>query len=400
MTDAIDSLLQRGVLEAIDANRIRERLAKGAPLRVKLGVDPSTSNLHIGHAVPLRKLRAFQDAGHTAVLIIGDYTAQIGDPTDRSAARVMLSAEAVTENAKGYLDQVSRILDPTKTEVRYQSEWFGKFTLRDVIELMATSTLNHVLSHETFGNRLQENKSLFMQELLYPFLQGYDSVAVQADIELGGIDQKFNVLMGRVVQRAHHQPEQDVMLFPYLPGIDGQAKMSKSLSNTINLTDTPEDMFGKVMSIPDAQIMTYWQLATQVDDATVADYEQKLTAGVIHPRDLKEKLAEQMVTEFHSSAAATEATQAFDRTFRQKQTPDSAEELVLKPQAYDLLDILTTRTTLVASKSEARRLVAQSAVKKNQVVVEDSSDTISPADGEEVVLQVGPRRFLRIRWKS
>ncbi len=394
-----DSLLTRGVAEVIDLEHLQKRLDAGDKLRIKLGIDPSTPYLHIGHAVPLRKLRAFQDAGHTAVLIIGDYTAQIGDPTDRSAARVMLSPEEVKKNAESYLAQANLILDPTKTEVRYQSEWFGEFRLRTVIELLATATLNHMLSHETFAKRLKENKPLFMQELLYPFLQGYDSVAVHADVELGGMDQKFNVLMGRVVQRAHHQPEQDVMLFPYLPGIDGQAKMSKSLGNAINLTDTPSDMFGKIMSIPDSLIETYFTLATKLDDTALAQLKGRLN-GNENPRDIKEELAQCIVGEFHSEDKAVEAVAEFDRVFRQKQAPEATEVLKLPPQDYDLIDILTSRTTLVASKSEARRLVAQGGVKKNQTTVHDSADTVSPADGVEVILQVGPRRFVRIEWKK
>lgn len=396
---ATDSLITRGVLEAIDANHIKHQLAAGNPLRVKLGVDPSTPHLHIGHAVPLRKLREFQDAGHTAVLIIGDYTAQIGDPTGKSETRTMLTPEQSKSNAASYLEQAYKILDPKKTEVHFQSEWFNDFTLRTVIELMASTTLNHLLSHETFQKRLDEKQPLHMHELLYPLLQGYDSVAVKADIELGGLDQKFNVLMGRVVQRAHGQPEQDVLLLPYLPGVDGQEKMSKSLYNTINLTDSPEDMYGKIMSLPDRLIVTFFELATKVPMHDIEGIKEQLADSQTNPRDIKAQLAHTLVSEYYTTEAADKAAQSFDAVFRQGATPEDMETLSLASQSYDLADLLTRRSTLVASKSELRRLIAQNGIKKNKATVHDIETLVSPEDGEEVILQVGPRRFLKITWK-
>ncbi len=394
-------LLTRAVAEIIDRDHLTKRLETGEKLRVKLGIDPSKPDLHLGHAVPLRKLRAFQDVGHTAVLIIGDYTAQIGDPTDRSEARKMLSPEEVKANAEGYLDQAFKILDPEKTEVHYQSEWYGLFSLRDTIELMGTTTVNHILSHETFAKRLAENQPLHAHEILYPLLQGYDSIQVKSDVELGGVDQKFNVLMGRTLQRAKQMTEQDVMLFRYLPGTDGQVKMSKSLGNTINLTDAPEDMFGKVMSIPDNVIVTYFELATTVPEAEIETYKEELASGTMNPRDIKEILAKQLVTEYHAPEAAQKAATHFDAVFRQKQTPEDIETLVLTGGGeYGLADILVNRSNLVASKREVFRLVSQRGIKKNNKVIEDVTERVSPRDGMEVILQVGPRRFLKIKWKK
>ncbi len=400
MDTTIETLLTRRVSEVIDASRIKKRLEAGEKLRVKLGVDPSKPDLHIGHGVTLRKLREFQDAGHTAVLIIGDYTAQIGDPTDRNEARKTLSLEEVKKNAEGYVDQAFKILDPHKTEVHFQTEWFNDFTLRTVIELMATTTINHLLSHETFGKRIRENQPLHAHEILYPFMQGYDSVAINADIELGATDQKFNLLMGRVVQKAHNLPEQDIIMMDYLPGTDGNAKMSKSLGNTINLTDSADDMFGKTMSIADDLILLYFERATDVSQAKIDEIKTKLNNPDINPRDLKIELAETIVTEFHSAEDATKARENFEKVFSRKEAPTDMEELVLTPGEYDLFEILVTKSTLVQSKSEVRRLIAQNGIRKNSATVHDAEETISPTDGPEVILQVGSRRFLKITWKS
>ncbi len=390
------SLLKRRVSEVIDLNHLQKRLDSGEKLRVKLGVDPTAAQLHIGHAVTLRKLREFQDAGHTAVLIIGDYTAQIGDPTDRSAARTMLTPKEVKKNAEGYLDQVYKIIDRDKTEVHFQSEWYGDFSLRNLIELMASTTLNHVLSHETFHNRLNKNQPLYVHEVLYPLLQGYDSVKVEADVELGGKDQKFNILMGRIVQRVHNMPEQDVVLIPYLPGTDGQEKMSKSLNNAINLTDSPEMMYGKVMSIPDSLILPYFELATQIEDEELEAIKMRLEDSATNPRDVKAELAHTIVMENYDAESAIGAAEAFDRQFRQKQVPDEIETLALPAADYALDQLLTSRSTLVASKSEFRRLVTQRGVRVNSDVITDASHTIHLTSTDEVIIQVGSRRFLKV----
>lgn len=394
-----EELLHRGVAEVIGLDQIITRIESGDRLRVKLGVDPSKPDLHIGHALTLRKLRAFQDAGHVAVLIIGDYTAQLGDPSDRSEARKILSVEEVKKNAEGYLAQVFMILNESETEVHFQTEWFNDFTLRSVVELASTTTVNHMLGHETFGDRIKHNQPLHVHELLYPLMQGYDSVAIKADIELGATDQKFNILMGRTVQRAHTMPEQAVMLLKYLPGLDGNEKMSKSLGNTINLTDTPEHMFGKVMSMPDRLIPVYFELATLISDAELEQVKSDLANTSMNPRDTKEKLARQIVLELYGEAAATQAADAFAKVFRERKLPDDMETLVLARGAYELVDILVNRTALAASKSEARRLIAQGGVRVDGSVVVDNSLTIEPSD-KEVIIQVGPRRFAKITWKQ
>lgn len=398
--NAHESLIARGAAEIIDRESLLKKLSSGKPLRVKFGVDPSKPELHIGHTVPLRKLREFQDLGHTAIMLFGDYTAQLGDPSDRSEVRKLLSSEETRRNADSYLKQVFTILDEKKTEVRYNSEWLGQFNLRDVIELMAAATVNHLLSHETFGKRIREGQPLFTHEILYPLLQGYDSVMLKADVELGATDQKFNMLMGRVLQRQHNQPEQDVVLMRYLPGTDGQEKMSKSLGNTINLTDSPEDMFGKVMSIPDDVMPTYYELMTDSDVADVQRLRDELASGHAHPRDKKIELGKAVVNQFYSYEQAEAAAEAFERVFRGGQVPEDIEILKLKPVEHELMDILVSRSGLVESKSAARRLVSQGGVKVNKETVHDIQMVISPSLGDQVVIQVGPRRFVKVIWSS
>lgn len=394
----IPNLLERRVAEIIDRNHLQERLKNGDKLRVKLGIDPNKADLHLGHAVPLQKLREFQNAGHKAILILGDCTAQLGDPADRTEARKLVSSTEIKTNTDEYLKQLFKILDPVKTEVHRNSEWFGTFTLRDVIELMATTTVNHLLSHETFDGRIKSGNPLYAQELLYPLMQGYDSVMVKADLEFGGLDQKFNVLMGRLVQRAHNQPEQDVMLFPYLPGTDGAAKMSKSLGNTINFHDSPDDMFGKVMSMPDYVMPDYFELATDFSPAELSQIQNDLKNCKTHPRDLKIRLAKNIVTQYHGRDASETAQEMFERTFVKKEVPNAVETLKLIPGEYPLIDLLTSRTTLVSSRSEVRRLVIQGGIKVNKVPIMTGDEVISPKNGE-VVIQVGPRRWLKIEWK-
>lgn len=392
--------MTRRVIEVIDRDHLVKRLEAGDKLRVKLGIDTNKPDLHIGHAIPLWKLREFQDAGHTAVLILGDYTSQLGDPTDRSEARKTISAEETKANATKCLEQVFKILDSDKTEIRYNSEWFDTFNLRDTINLMGATTLNQLLAHETFSSRIEGGNPLHTHEILYPLLQGYDSVMVEADLELGGLDQKFNVLMGRVIQRAHTKPEQDVMLFAYLPGTDGQAKMSKSLGNTVNLSDTPNDMFGKIMSIPDDLLSSYFELATSLPQADVKELLQKLESGDLHPRDAKVHLAKQIVAQYHSQEAADQAEIHFNKVFRDKQVPENIQALTLPKGEYDLADILVSRSTLVASKSELRRLIEQRGIKVNQSSVENITAVIDPSLGKEVIIQVGSRRFIRVVWKA
>lgn len=386
-------LLTRGIAEIIDRKHLEARLKKGERLRIKYGIDPNKPDVHIGHTVPLQKLREFQDEGHTAVLILGDYTAQLGDPTDRSEARVLVSAAETKKNANAYLSQIFTILDKKKTEVHRNSEWFGKFGLRAVIELMATTTINRLLAHETFAKRLRNGEPLHGQELLYPLMQGYDSVMVKADVELGGMDQKFNVLMGREVQRAHGMPEQDIILFPYIPGTDGADKMSKSLGNTINLTDVPEDMYGKVMSIPDSIMWKYFELATRVAEKEIESMARQITAGTLNPRDAKMSLAREIVSMYHDVKKAEKAELNFIQVFQQKQKPEDIPEYGIK-KTTSLLEVLVG-SGLATSNTDARRLLEQKSIKVDDAVALDGSFGIEP-NKKGIVIQKGKRHFIRV----
>lgn len=390
----IDELLHRGVAEVIDEGRLLSRLGKGEKLRVKLGIDPNKPDIHIGHAVPLRKLREFQEAGHTVVIILGDYTAQLGDPSDRSDARKLISAEETARNSEAVLKQIYKILDKNKTEVHRNSEWFNKFSLRDVIELMAHTTINQLLSHETFQKRIDDQLPLYGQEILYPMMQGYDSVMVKADVELGGLDQKFNVLMGRIMQRAYGQKEQDVMLFPYLHGTDGQAKMSKSLGNTINLSDSATDMYGKTMSIPDELILEFFQLATLVPSGAIDMIAKELSSSQTNPRDVKMQLAREIVTLYHGPAAATEAEAAFVAQFQKGQLPEDIKAKKMG-SSYKTAILMVADTGLVASNTEARRVLEQGGVRVDGKIIDDPLAPIKLKSDQ--IIQVGKRRFVKVK---
>jgi tyrosyl-tRNA synthetase len=389
-----NELLTRGVIETIDSKRLQARLEKGDKLRVKLGIDPNKPDLHIGHAVPLRKLREFQDAGHTAVIILGDYTAQLGDPTDKAEARTLIDASVTKNNADVALKQIYKILDKSKTEVRRNSEWFAKFTLRDVLELMASTTINQLLSHETFQKRIDDQLPLHGQEIIYPLMQGYDSVMVKADLELGGLDQKFNVLMGRVMQRAHSMREQDVMLTPYLPGTDGQAKMSKSIGNTINLSDSAADMYGKIMSIPDDLMVIYFELATFVPEAIITAIRQELAAATTNPRDVKMQLAREITAIYHGQKTASDAEAGFIAMFQKGQLPEDIQEKRMA-SSYKTAILALMDSGLVASNAEARRLVDQGGVKIDGTSVDNALAPVKLKKG--MVIQVGKRRFVKVK---
>lgn len=390
---AIDDLLHRGVDRVVNEKSLRAKLRRGKPLRVKLGIDPTSHNLHLGHVVPLRKLRAWQDLGHQAVLIIGDYTAQVGDPSGREKARLSLSREQTKRFAQTYLDQVSSILDLRRAEVRYNSEWFDRFSAQDFLHLLGRATINQMLAHETFRRRLEGGQPLGAQELLYPLLQGYDSVAVRADVELGGIDQTFNLLTGRDVQEWYDQDQQDIMTLHYLIGTDGKLKMSKTGDNTINLHDSPTDMFGKTMSIPDKLIPHYFELCTDVPATTVAEMQKALKKKSVNPRDIKIDLAKNIVRLYHGQAAADEAASEFSRVFSKKGTPKSTPTIEVKPGKHVLLNVLVSHH-LVESRSEARRLMEQGGVKIDDRVVRDWDAAIDLHDG--AMIKIGKRKFVKV----
>lgn len=385
----MDELLSRGVSEIINKDHLAKRLEKGDKLRVKFGIDPTAPDIHLGHTVPLRKLRQFQDAGHIAVLIIGDFTAMIGDPSGRDKTRPALTVAEVKEHAKAYEQQAFKILDQSKTEVRWQSEWFQKFALNKVIELASKVSTWHLLSHETFATRKQKNQSLMHHETLYPLLQGYDSVAVKADVEIGAVEQKFNLLAGRIVQQAYNHAPQDVIITPYLLGTDGKQKMSKSFGNTINLNDRPEQMFGKVMSIPDSLILPYFELLTDLKPEAFEKVKQELKQ---HPRHAKSRLAFLIVQSLYDDPTAESAQAAFDAVFRDKSVPQKVEEIVIDPSIDTLIDILIT-AKLAVSRTAATTLIRQGGVKVDGVKIGDPNQKIKIKD---TLIQVGKRRFARL----
>lgn len=392
MRDNLEWILTRGVAEIIVKEELLQKLRSGKPLRLKQGFDPSKPDLHIGHAVGLRKLRQLQDLGHQVVLIVGDWTAQIGDPSGRDESRTMLTPEEVKANAKTYMDQFFKIVDRSRTEVRWQSEWFGKFTLADVFNLTSRFTLAQMMAHETFRKRWETGSPLTLMELMYPLLQAYDSIAIQADVEFGGTDQKFNILAGRELQAMLGQRPQDVFLVPLLPGTDGR-KMSKTFGNTVDLSMSPEDMYGKLMSISDEMLMDYLTLVTDIPDEELARIATNLRAGTVNPRDVKMRLAREVVGYIHSPEAAARAEEEFVRVFQRRELPTDMPEFTVPPSGLNIVDLMVQAGT-TATKSEARRLIQQGGVRLDDVVVDSVDRVVEPKDA---VLQVGKRRFVRLR---
>ncbi|MBI3915081.1 MAG: tyrosine--tRNA ligase [Chloroflexi bacterium] len=387
---SLDFILKRGVAEIISEKSLRERLRAGKPLRLKMGFDPSKPDLHIGHAVGLRKLRQLQELGHIVVLIVGDWTAQIGDPSGRDEARTMLTPEQVKVNAQTYMDQFFSIVDKSKTETRWQSEWFGKFSLGDVFNLTSRFTFADMMEHETFDQRVKQGKPLTLMELMYPLLQAYDSVAVDADVEFGGMDQKFNILAGRRLQGMLGKKPQDVFLVPLLIGTDGR-KMSKSFGNTIDFELPAKEMFGRVMSLNDTVLIEYLTLTTDVSDEEIAEMDRALKAQSINPRDLKARLAREIIAQFHGADAARAAEEEFTRVFSKRELPSDMPTFAIR-KPMPILDLLIA-ANLAPSKSEARRLIQQGGVRLDDRVVKTIDEEI-PAS--EAVLRVGRLKFVRL----
>lgn len=374
--------------------------AEGRPLRVKLGVDPTAPDIHLGHTVVLRKLAQFQSLGHTAVLIIGDCTGRVGDPSGRSKSRPRLSEADINANALTYVEQAAKVLDMDKVELTRNGDWLSPLCMEDVLNLTATVTVARMLERDDFSRRYLANEPISMLEFMYPLLQGYDSVAVRADVELGGTDQKFNLLMGRTIMEAYKLPPQSILTVPLLVGTDGEMKMSKSTGNYIGLNDLPEDMFGKVMSIPDSLMVTYWSLLTGAGKREIEDVERRLASGEYHPADAKRDLGERLVTLYHSTADAEAARSHFDRVFKEKDRPAVIPEATVPPEALQggvvWLPRLLTALGLAASNGEARRLIEQGGVRLDDEVLSDPRAELDPAALRGSVLQVGKRRFLRI----
>jgi len=391
------ALIRKGAVEIIRDGELRERLEKscasGKPLRVKAGFDPTAPDLHLGHTVLIHKLRHFQLLGHTVIFLIGDFTGMIGDPSGRMVTRPPLSREQITENAKTYLDQVYKILDREKTEVRYNREWFGKFTADDFIRLAAKFTVSQMLEREDFHKRFQEEKPIAMHELLYPLAQGYDSVALEADVELGGTDQKFNLLVGREIQRAYGQVSQIVLTTPILEGLDGVQKMSKSLNNAIGLTEPPLQMYGKVMSISDQMMWRCYELLTDVTMVEIGKMTEQAAAGKVNPMQYKKELARRIVADAHGEAAANKATENWSTQFQKREAPNEIETVnvnyadVAAGNDAIKLDRLLARCGLADSVSDGLRKVKQKSVRiDGEVVAQPILQLKVPA---EFTLRVG-----------
>ena len=396
--ERLELILKRGVAEIIVEEELRRQLDSGKKLRLKMGFDPSRPDIHMGHVVGMKKLRQFQELGHQVVLIVGDWTAQIGDPSGMSQTRPMLSAEEVRANAETYMQQFFKVVNKEKTEVRWQSEWFGKFNLADVIRLTSKFTVAQLLAREDFSNRYSARRPIAITELLYPLLQAYDSVVIQSDVEFGGIDQKFNCLMGRELQQMIGQPRQQVFLMHLLVGTDGQQKMSKSLGNYIAVEDPPNEMYGKVMSIPDSLLMDYFELLTDVPEKELAEFRQQLAAQSVNPMMLKKRLAGEIVTQFHSPEAAKDAESHFEKVVQKKEAPEEIEEcqVAAHPAGNNLYRVDITPPLLdkglVKSRGAVKRLLAQGAVEVNGKRLD--TNVVEIPDGS--IIQIGKRRFLKI----
>jgi tyrosyl-tRNA synthetase len=386
---AVDVILEEELLEKLKTAR-----KEGRALRIKYGADPSAPDIHLGHTVPIRKLREFQELGHKVVFIIGDFTARIGDPTGKSETRKRLTLEEVDDNARTYLAQIFKILDPKNTEVVKNSSWFDRMTFAQIIELGAKYTVARMLEREDFKKRISEERPIFIHEFLYPLAQGWDSVVVKADVEIGGTDQKFNCLVARDIMREAGMTPQCVMTFPILLGTDGVNKMSKSLGNYIGITEPPREIFGKIMSIPDSLMGDYFELTLGYKKEDVKKIINDVEKGIIHPRNLKARLGRELVTLYHNASAAQAAEEEFNRIFREKELPDEILQKTFSREDYEpTITNLLTKTGLAPSNREARRLVSGGGVYVDNIRVESPDNRLEP--GEHIV-KVGKRRFLKI----
>ena len=389
-------IIKQGVEEIIPEEQLVEKLKKSQetniPLRIKYGIDPTAADVHIGHMVPVKTMRRFQDLGHIGVIVIGDYTARIGDPTGKNESRPHLSAEDVKRNAEKYMEQLYHVLDKDKTEVRFQSEWFGPMQLSEFISILGKFTMAQIMAHDTFRRRYEEALPFGLHELMYPILQAYDSVAIKADVELGATEQKFNILAGRDMQRYFNIPEQVAVLMPILIGTDGVEKMSKSLGNYIAIFDSPEDKYGKIMSIPDKLIENYFLYAAFASPEEITAIKEDLKQG-INPKLIKQKLARRVVELYHDKEAAQKAENHFNTVFAQKEIPDEIPEYKVKPENIWLVQLLN-EAGLVQSNGEGRRMIKQGAVSINGKRILDINYELVPGNG--MVIKVGKRRFCKL----
>jgi len=399
-SEAIEYILTRGVVLVEKEADLRPMLLKGEPLCVKLGVDPSHYELTIGHAVVFRKLRQFQELGHKAVVVIGDWTARLGDPSGREDARKPLTAEQVKDNMATYLEQFFRIVDPELTEVHWQSEWFNSFDLGDAMKLLSHKTVAQMLERDDFSKRYQSGTEIYLSEFMYPLLQGYDSVALHADVEIGGTDQTFNLLVGRELQPSFGQPSQQILTVQLIVGLDGVKKMGKSLSNYIAMTAPANDMYGKLMSLPDHAMISYFETLTDVPQAELDEFKRKMAVGLLNPRDVKMRMAREIVSGFHNATEARKAEEAFVRQFSERELPTNIPDFQLN-KAVDIVTLLVD-AKLAKSKGEARRLVQQGGVslfpegKTSEAQRINDVDFIVPAQ-DGAILKVGKLKYIRIK---
>jgi len=384
-------IIKKNTVDLLPEEELLEKLREKKVLRIKYGADPSRPDLHLGHYVCLKKLKDLQTLGHRIIFIVGDFTAMIGDPSGRSKTRPRLTEEEVKENAKTYFDQVFKVLDEKLTEVRYNSEWLAPLKARDVIELAATYTVARMLERDDFEKRFKNGVPISIHEFLYPLFQGYDSYAIKADVEVGGTDQKFNFMVGREVQKAFGQEPQVILTVPLIEGTDGKLKMSKSYDNYIGITEPPNQIYGKVMSIPDELVVKYYKLVLYYDDVELKKVEEEMKE---RPRDTKAKLAYEIVKLFWSQEDARRAEEEFNRVFREKGVPDEIPEYKITEKGIWIVELLAN-SGLVSSRSEARRLIKQRAVKLDDVVIDDESEIIK-LESKEAILRVGKRKFLKL----
>jgi tyrosyl-tRNA synthetase len=394
-------LLRKGTVEIIREEELKSKLERsartGKPLRVKLGADPTAPDIHLGHTVVIRKLKVFQDLGHTVIFLIGDFTGLIGDPSGKSATRPQLTRDEINANAETYKSQIFKLLDPEKTVIDFNSRWMDELGSAGFIRLASHVTVKQILERDDFQKRLEENRPLALHEVLYPLVMAYDSVALEADVELGGTDQKFNLLMGRNLQREYGQEAQVAVVTPLLEGTDGVNKMSKSLGNYIGINESPQEMFGKVMSISDELMWRYYELCTDLSVDEISRMRRQAEEGAVNPRDVKADLAKRIIADFHSRADAEHALDEFNRIFKRREVPDEVQEYELTAGPRALGSILT-EVGMASSRAEARRLIEQGGVQVNGERQSGANASIDGQSGSDVLLKVGKRRFARVRF--
>ncbi|HCA43039.1 MAG TPA: tyrosine--tRNA ligase [Bacteroidetes bacterium] len=392
-------IIKSGTVDIIPEDELLNKLYKSykekKPLKIKLGCDPSRPDLHIGHSVVLNKLRQFQDLGHEAILIIGDFTAMIGDPTGRKKARPQLSFEEAVENGKTYFEQAGKILHKDKIKILYNSQWLSKLSLIDLINILGKFTVQRILERDDFEKRLKEHQEISMHEILYPIMQGYDSYAIEADVEIGGTDQRFNNLVGRDMQKRYNMEPQVVITMPLLEGTDGSEKMSKSLGNAIGITDPPQDIFGKTMSIPDILIYKYFQLGTPLSSDELNSIRLQLEDEKNNPRDLKRRLGFELVKLYYDEETANKAIEEFDKIFIKKEIPDDISEYELENNEIQLSKLLVD-TGLTSSMTESRKMIEQGAIQIDKIKINDVKTIIDNSYPSEFILQKGKRNFIKI----